>query len=174
MKHSNDVPTVNSDSRSKSEKLILVTHHLPVTCTANSKSSEARKTTQTLQIAQAENSLTYNSQAPSQAHIHPNGNVWTFQQRHGHSALYSGIRSLRESEHEDVLHVGWTGSLFDAEGRPIQVPDPIVRKSLESELGRYQYAPVILEEKVAAAAYEGYCKTGMWTDGMSRSALVTH
>lgn len=107
---------------------------------------------------------------------------WKLAPRYGHSAMFSGIRSL--SETHDQLIVGWAGDVFSAPNTDTssseehvtgdRVPGAQVTKAdrdaLEAELACYhedgsegkhkiEYLPVWLEDKVAHAHYDGYCKS---------------
>ncbi|KAJ3013925.1 threalose-6-phosphate phosphatase [Thoreauomyces humboldtii] len=91
----------------------------------------------------------------------PNGH-WKFLERRGHSAVYSGINSLKTHE---VIHVGWTGSTYDDDCYPLDAASltPELQDSLTSELWEAEKCvPVFLDEKTAAGHYEGYCKTDLW------------
>ncbi|KAJ3328575.1 threalose-6-phosphate phosphatase [Blyttiomyces sp. JEL0837] len=118
-------------------KLIVVTHHLPVTCVLSSSTTESISATAT---------------------------QWRLAQRRGHSALFSGIKSLKEDE--NVLHIGWVGHCMDDDGKTIDfgTAPMSVRKSLHNAMSGQKLVPVFLDEQVAYGHYEGYL-----TDGTSES-----
>ncbi|KAJ3407202.1 threalose-6-phosphate phosphatase [Chytridiales sp. JEL 0842] len=90
---------------------------------------------------------------------------WNLQPRYGNSALYSGIRSLRENEDEHLLHIGWPGAITESSTqKPVgwaQVGSAD-RQELVKELKTHQCVPVWLDDKVASGGYDGYCKTDLW------------
>lgn len=85
---------------------------------------------------------------------------WTLKSRRGHSALYSGIRSLRNDW--DNYHVGYIGPVYDVEEKPIdssRLTDDI-RKKLDEFLAQHKVVPVWLEDSEHHGHYEGFCKGG--------------
>jgi trehalose 6-phosphate synthase/phosphatase len=95
---------------------------------------------------------------------------WLFAPRSGHAALYSGIRSLRENEDENLLHIGWTGPILDTNNSNTSNNNMKVnggsglnedmKQALMEELKPHHCVPVLMEDKVAIGSYDGYCKTG--------------
>ncbi|KAI6021119.1 glycosyltransferase family 20 protein [Pisolithus marmoratus] len=127
--------------------------------------------------------------AANEAHGDSGRQRWKLAPRYGHTAMFSGIRSL--SATHDQLIVGWTGDIMsvpngatpDSEKNVTpsgeRVPSAQVtqsdRNALEAELVGYDddsqgttgthkidYVPVWLEDKVAHGHYDGYCKTTLW------------
>ncbi|CAG8548967.1 12250_t:CDS:10 [Acaulospora morrowiae] len=89
------------------------------------------------------------------------GVQWELTTRRGHSALYSGIRSL-DAEWNNY-HVGFVGPVFDEEK---QVESSHLtndhKKSLEGCLAKFKVVPVWLEDAEHHGHYEGFCKTVLW------------
>jgi trehalose-6-phosphate synthase len=88
---------------------------------------------------------------------------WEFERRRGHSAMYSGIASLRTSQQKH-LHIGGIGQLFYGQGSTtisLETLTDDMRKQLMHKL-RTQHAamPVLLDEVQSSRHYEGYCKGG--------------
>ncbi|CAG8440488.1 10953_t:CDS:10 [Acaulospora colombiana] len=89
------------------------------------------------------------------------GLQWSLTTRRGHSALYSGIRSL-DSEWNNY-HVGFIGPVFEGDKQlePCQLTSEI-KESLEEHLAKAKIAPVWLEDSEHHGHYEGFCKTVLW------------
>ncbi|KZS96206.1 trehalose-6-phosphate phosphatase [Sistotremastrum niveocremeum HHB9708] len=105
---------------------------------------------------------------------------WQVAPRHGHSATISGIRSLSET-HEQLI-VGWVGdievarnsagvsetipanSLTEEDKKEVEELLDENEEALESEEPgkKAKLVPVWLDDKIAHAHYEGYCKTILW------------
>ena len=74
--------------------------------------------------------------------------------------MYSGIHSLKPTE--EVVYVAWTGPITDVNGTlvdPSTLPPELLDELKKQLWNDYKYIPVIVEDKVATGAYEGYCKT---------------
>ncbi|KAI8918785.1 glycosyltransferase family 20-domain-containing protein [Entophlyctis helioformis] len=104
--------------------------------------------------------------SPSAAANH-NASQWTLTQRRGHSALFSGIRLLTDSDdyEEDVVHIGWLG--YGSSDPNAVVLTPSTPKATVDDVkellwSRKQCVPVVLDEEAAKNHYEGYCKTELW------------
>lgn len=162
-------------------RIIVVTHNLPWTCSTTTgvksalrangtrpqpavKFSEIpSRTTSEASLDGAEDACTVNGCCSGAGDTVPGGS-WKFQERRGHSAIYAGIRSLKSHQ---VVHIGSAGQAFDDECYPLDANSftPDLRRALEVELWESKKCvPVFLDEKKAAGHYEGYCKTGAFTD----------
>ncbi|TPX43022.1 hypothetical protein SeMB42_g04895 [Synchytrium endobioticum] len=89
---------------------------------------------------------------------------WTLKSRRGHSALYSGIRSLTDRG-DEVVHVGWVGVMTDEGGE--ELPLNKVSNEQQAQLSDLLWAnkkcvPVFLNDRAATNHYEGYCKSDLW------------
>ncbi|KAF8975913.1 threalose-6-phosphate phosphatase [Entomortierella lignicola] len=85
------------------------------------------------------------------------------EQRRGHSALYSGVMSLRDTM--EMIQIGWVGELADRDG--YVVPSKNLTESHKVNLKdklwqKEKIVPIFLEDSRAAGHYEGYCKTVLW------------
>ncbi|KAF9289759.1 threalose-6-phosphate phosphatase [Mortierella alpina] len=83
--------------------------------------------------------------------------------RRGHSAMYSGIMSLRKDL--ETVQIGWVGELADQDGYvvPSKNLTDTHKQSLKDKLWqRERVVPIFLEDSRAAGHYEGYCKTVLW------------
>ncbi|KAJ3265049.1 threalose-6-phosphate phosphatase [Chytriomyces hyalinus] len=90
--------------------------------------------------------------------LHLEGDRHVLHPRKGHSALYSGIKSLKTTE--NVVHVGCLGSLVTENGlEPIPNTDEML--ALFSTTAN-AFQPVFVDHDTAASHYEGYCKTDLW------------
>lgn len=81
--------------------------------------------------------------------------------RRGHSALYSGIMSLRKDL--ETIQIGWVGELADQDG--YIVPSKNLNESHKQAMKEKLWAkdkvvPIFLDDSRAAGHYEGYCKSG--------------
>lgn len=83
--------------------------------------------------------------------------------RRGHSALYSGIMSLRKDL--ETIQIGWVGELADQDG--YIVPSKNLNESHKQAMKEKLWAkdkvvPIFLDDSRAAGHYEGYCKSVLW------------
>lgn len=81
--------------------------------------------------------------------------------RHGHSAMYSGIKSLEKDL--ETIQIGWVGELSDQDGYvfPYKNLSEKHEQNLRDKLwNKEKVVPIFLEESRAAGHYEGYCKSG--------------
>ncbi|KAI9011250.1 glycosyltransferase family 20-domain-containing protein [Gaertneriomyces semiglobifer] len=88
---------------------------------------------------------------------------WTLQERRGHSAIHSGIQSMKDKC--EVVQVGWPGHVLDEEGYNLDVTS-MDQDSLDELHQQFwdqkKCVPVLLDERVAQGHYEGYCKAVLW------------
>jgi trehalose 6-phosphate synthase/phosphatase len=86
---------------------------------------------------------------------------WKLNPRRGHSALYSGLRSLNSSW--DNHYVGYIGSILDTEEKPVENGNysKELKQSVRERLIKENVHPVFLEDSEHHGHYEGYCKHGM-------------
>ncbi|KAG0052579.1 threalose-6-phosphate phosphatase [Gryganskiella cystojenkinii] len=85
------------------------------------------------------------------------------EQRRGHSAMYSGIMSLRKDL--ETIQIGWVGELADQDG--FVVPSKNLTETHKTQLKdklweKEKVVPIFLDDSRAAGHYEGYCKTVLW------------
>jgi len=82
-------------------------------------------------------------------------------QRRGHSALYSGIMSLRKDL--ETIQIGWVGELADQDGYivPSKSLTESHKQGMKDKLWQKdKVVPIFLDDSRAAGHYEGYCKSG--------------
>jgi trehalose 6-phosphate synthase/phosphatase len=97
---------------------------------------------------------------PAGAGAHEDGDC-KLEGRRGHSALYSGIMSLRKDL--ETIQIGWVGELADQDG--YIVPSKNLNESHKQAMREKLWAkdkvvPIFLDDSRAAGHYEGYCKSG--------------
>ncbi|KAI1319792.1 threalose-6-phosphate phosphatase [Mortierella claussenii] len=83
--------------------------------------------------------------------------------RRGHSAMYSGIKSLEKDL--ETIQIGWVGELADQDGYiiPAKNLSETHKQNLKEKLWQKEkVVPIFLEDSRAAGHYEGYCKTVLW------------
>ncbi|CAG8583413.1 9842_t:CDS:10 [Ambispora gerdemannii] len=91
--------------------------------------------------------------------------IWNLKPRRGHSALYSGIRSL--SAECDNFLIGFAGEIYydqEEAGKALdqtQFSDKY-KKSLKTLLAKDKVIPVFLDDEEHHGHYEGYCKSVLW------------
>ncbi|KZT60964.1 glycosyltransferase family 20 protein [Calocera cornea HHB12733] len=97
---------------------------------------------------------------------------WSLATRRGHTAMISGIESLADADHQQLI-VAWTGDILQ-EGSDETVPLEELNEAeikdmvhtVETFKGAkgddIKYIPVTLNEKIAHGHYDGYCKTTLW------------
>ncbi|RKO91617.1 glycosyltransferase family 20-domain-containing protein [Blyttiomyces helicus] len=166
-----------------SQKIIVCTHHLPWTCVladspaarnppASPRHSLAKPAPSQVQNG-ASSTTPPSSHNPEDLAQHP-GARWRFRTRRGHSAVYSGIRSLGTA---NVVHVGWTGHVDgissplavasssapeDGGCSPAESTEGLVDSLTDELLERKSCIPVFLSQTEASGHYEGYCKRDLW------------
>lgn len=120
-----------SNGTTKHPRIINVTHLIPYE--------------PVLESAEQEPSISYN---------------WRLKQRGGHSALYSGLRSLNSKW--DNYYVGYIGTILDNEEKPIEYSSNSeeLKQSLKDRLMKENISPVFLEDPEHRGHYDGYCKHG--------------
>ncbi|KAJ1564229.1 threalose-6-phosphate phosphatase, partial [Cladochytrium tenue] len=152
------------------QKLIVVTHHLPLSCSLASTAAASED-------ASRPKSSLANAPAPIGV-ASPDSKLWLLKPRRGHSALYASINSLRESG--PVMHIGWIGQANvachdgvtsaavgggDGGGGKSVDPDWLLSRKdlqagLQEALSAHDCLPVFLNGKVAYGHYEGYLSGG--------------
>ncbi|KAF8934406.1 threalose-6-phosphate phosphatase [Dissophora ornata] len=93
---------------------------------------------------------------------HPDGDC-ILEQRRGHAALYSGIKSLENDL--ETIQIGWVGELADQDGYVVQSKNlsESHKQALKERLWQKEkVVPIFLDESRATGHYEGYCKTVLW------------
>ncbi|KAI9308246.1 glycosyltransferase family 20-domain-containing protein [Cunninghamella echinulata] len=90
--------------------------------------------------------------------------LWEVSPRAGHSAMYSGIDSLK-SQYK-TLFVGGTGSIrAENSDQCVDVDDltSLQRQNLSNLLlSKHNMVPIFMKNDVATGHYEGYCKKVLW------------
>ncbi|KAF9332889.1 threalose-6-phosphate phosphatase [Podila minutissima] len=155
-------------------RLINVTHQIPYACTVVDRTSSSnthassgtgsppnRRSSYIAPRQQASQPLgTDGSTDATSCSSHPDGDC-ILEQRRGHSALYSGIMSLRNDL--ETIQIGWVGELADQDGYvvPSNKLTESHRLAMKEKLwNKEKVVPIFLEDSRAAGHYEGYCKTG--------------
>jgi len=88
-------------------------------------------------------------------------NQWIFTKRRGHTAMYSGIKSLL-GDSSSLVHLGWTGPCCDQDKKEVCL-SPDQEQQLTNELNsKMNFHPVFLQKGQSSGHYEGYCKTVLW------------
>jgi trehalose 6-phosphate synthase/phosphatase len=153
---------------SRKLRLLVVTHQLPIVCTAKNFKSKSlhsaysslpRCIAKKLNLKPATSPLT----AVQDEEMNKALPCWEMSPRRGHSALFSGIRSLTHIS--EVLHIGWTGAFLDDDGAsfdPSLLTPDLETKLKQNLLEKYACIPVLCPDKLANAHYEGFCKTTLW------------
>ncbi|KAF9901248.1 threalose-6-phosphate phosphatase [Linnemannia zychae] len=93
---------------------------------------------------------------------HDDGDV-LMEGRRGHSALYSGIMSLRKDL--ETIQIGWVGELADQDGYivPSKNLNESHKQAMKDKLWQKdKVVPIFLDDSRAAGHYEGYCKQVLW------------
>lgn len=102
-------------------------------------------------------------QIPYEVTLDSNGS-WTFTNRRGHSAMYSGIQSLQKDW--VTVHIGWTGAIYKqtlSETSVIQTVSDKDKEQLTADLLRlHGCIPLFLDSESVAGHYDGYCKTSKY------------
>ncbi|KAJ3035109.1 threalose-6-phosphate phosphatase [Rhizophlyctis rosea] len=160
-------------------RIIVATHHLPWTVTPTTPLKASPNSPQPTNGVAKTNGYppTPTSEDADEGPLDANGTAvnghhkeedahhgqWRFKSRRGHSAVYSGIRSLADNK---LVHVGWTGHLVDVDGKtPVETAtiSSEMRQTLKLELWQEKRCiPVFLDDKKATGHYEGYCKDDLW------------
>lgn len=85
---------------------------------------------------------------------------WLLVPRRGHSACFSGIRSLGKN----MVHIGWLGYNSRTENQVSITPttDSRTTEGIQGLLKEKGCVAVGLDEDVASSHYEGYCKSELW------------
>lgn len=87
--------------------------------------------------------------------------MWRLNARRGHSAMYSGLDSLKQNY--DTLYIGSTGNIVSNHSDHVACED--LRQEERNSLGsllflKHQMIPIFIDDKLAHGHYEGYCKQG--------------
>ncbi|GJJ73168.1 trehalose 6-phosphate synthase/phosphatase [Entomortierella parvispora] len=93
----------------------------------------------------------------------PTTTEYVLDQRRGHSALYSGIKSLADDL--ETVQIGWVGELADQDGYvvPCKNLTESQKTGLKQQLWKKEkVVPIFLDDCRAAGHYEGYCKSVLW------------
>ncbi|KAG0315061.1 threalose-6-phosphate phosphatase [Dissophora globulifera] len=169
-------------------RLINVTHQIPYSCTLVDRTSPAGASTTGANLSVGSPSI--NRRSPSvtprqlashgpsyfqdgtqssamgaacpSSDTHPDSDC-VLEQRRGHSALYSGIKSLEKDM--ETIQIGWVGEVADQDG--YVVPSKNLTEShkliMQEKLWQKEkVVPIFLDDGRAAGHYEGYCKSVLW------------
>ncbi|KAF9931429.1 threalose-6-phosphate phosphatase [Modicella reniformis] len=185
-----DLPETAQIILSEKPRLINVTHQIPYACTVIDRSGSCANTSSASALGNgsptirrpslatprhpAASSSALEDSDPSIAQgvaAMSNGGLepiledgdCILEPRRGHSAMYSGIKSLEKDL--ETIQIGWVGELADQDG--YMVPCKNLSKkhmeTLKSKLWeREKVVPIFLEDSRAAGHYEGYCKSVLW------------
>ncbi|KAF8985453.1 threalose-6-phosphate phosphatase [Entomortierella lignicola] len=83
--------------------------------------------------------------------------------RRGHSALYSGIRTLGKAY--ETIQIGWVGEIADQDGYivPCKNLTEKHKNNIKEKLWQKdKVVPIFLDDDKATGHYEGYCKRVLW------------
>ncbi|KAI9138180.1 glycosyltransferase family 20-domain-containing protein [Paraphysoderma sedebokerense] len=143
----------SNHSRSRSRNSSTFTPSSPATSPATSVSEPLTSDSSALI---EDGSLDGASQASSEI-------SFKFSTRRGHTALYSGMKSLEKVS--DCIYIGYIGSVYDEDGYLIdlnKLGEEYIDAIKTQLLKEKNCIPVFLDEKIAAGHYEGYCKCVLW------------
>lgn len=89
---------------------------------------------------------------------------WTVSRRRGHTAMYAGIRSLRDLPSTKCTLVGWIGRYQDLKGNEhtCESLSAESRANIVRSLEKYNAVPVFVNDDTANGHYEGYSKQILW------------
>ncbi|KAF9198551.1 threalose-6-phosphate phosphatase [Haplosporangium sp. Z 27] len=83
--------------------------------------------------------------------------------RRGHSALYSGVRTLEKAY--ETIQIGWVGEIADQDGYivPCKNLTEKHKSNIKEKLWQKdKVVPIFLDDDKATGHYEGYCKRVLW------------
>ncbi|KAI8605114.1 glycosyltransferase family 20-domain-containing protein, partial [Dissophora ornata] len=172
---------------SEKPRLINVTHQIPYACTIIDRSSSSPQANGASTLGNGIGSPTNRrpslavprhpaASSPPIENDDPNNDCNTaastnpsenggclLEQRRGHSAMYSGIKSLEKDL--ETIQIGWVGELADQDG--FLVPSKNLSETHKQNVREKLWAkekvvPIFLDDNRAAGHYEGYCKTVLW------------
>ncbi|KAF8493482.1 glycosyltransferase family 20 protein [Russula emetica] len=164
-----------------SGRIIHVCHYLPITATLQQSSRPGIISPPATPPHQPANIHPLSSQSTTNHVPEHNSSSprWSISTRQGHTAMTSGIRSL-SATHEQFI-IGWTGDIespnTNSAGEKLKIPSTTLseedKTALEEEIANFKsededpktttkYAPVLLDDKIAHAYYDGYCKQTLW------------
>ncbi|KAI7867671.1 glycosyltransferase family 20-domain-containing protein [Spinellus fusiger] len=89
--------------------------------------------------------------------------MWRLYQRRGHSAMYSGLESLKKDSR--TLYIGGTGAILSEHRDHMNAEDVTEEQkdSLRDLLSsKHAIVPIFIEHALALSHYEGYCKQVLW------------
>ncbi|KAI7832183.1 glycosyltransferase family 20-domain-containing protein [Gamsiella multidivaricata] len=182
-----DLPETGQIILSTKPRLINLTHQIPYACTlldrkdsSNPPGTITGSTTTTASSTAASSSIHRRSSCiASHPHALPTQDAastsssatagsypecgWTMEQRRGHSALYSGVKSLKRDL--ETIQIGWVGEIADQDGYvvPSKNLTESHKQALQNELWhKERVVPIFMDDSRAAGHYEGYCKTVLW------------
>ena len=146
-------------------RLLIVTHQLPWVCSLSHFSAKTSASLYPSLPRSIARRLHASQQSASEEATKPKGEPKIeISHRRGHSALFSGVRSL--SAHPgQLLHIGWSGYILDEDGLPIdqhQLSPALQDQIQEKLLAEKQCVAVMYSNKLAAGHYDGYCKSDLW------------
>ncbi|KAH7099697.1 trehalose 6-phosphate phosphatase [Auriculariales sp. MPI-PUGE-AT-0066] len=145
-----------------SGRVVHVAHYLPIIANLSSRPASLLSPPKTPEPGQANT-------------LGASGATWSLHTRHGHDAMFSGIRSL-SNDYEQII-VGWIGDIQAGPQKEHIPTDSLAqedRAALDLAVSQYtepdvapsqkgvSYVPVWLEDKVAHGHYDGYSKAVLW------------
>ncbi|KAF9583769.1 threalose-6-phosphate phosphatase [Lunasporangiospora selenospora] len=169
---------------SKKPRLINVTHQIPYTCTLVDRSASTQASATGAVGACASPLTRRSSHVPLRPHLNATSTSdlhnnaagsgvpastdtdpceFLLEPRRGHSALYSGIKSLCNDL--ETIQIGWVGELADQDGYvvPCKNLSESQKRVMKEQLWKKEkVVPIYLDDSRAAGHYEGYCKTVLW------------
>lgn len=151
-----------------SGRIVHVAHYLPVIGSLSSRPASILSPPKTPELGRPS--------SPT-----PSGPTWGLRSRHGHDAMFSGIRSLAD-DYEQVI-VGWIGDLEAGPQKERVATASLAdeeKEALELAVSQYSdpevsvgkkgitYVPVWIDDKVAHGHYDGFSKAGESQTGLHR------
>ncbi|KAF8942243.1 threalose-6-phosphate phosphatase [Haplosporangium gracile] len=151
---------VSPSANRRSSYIYLRQQHQAAAAAAKSQAS-AGATTETDPTTDSSSAAGAGATTPSPG-AHEDGDC-ILEGRRGHSALYSGIMSLRKDL--ETIQIGWVGELADQDGYivPSKNLNESHKQAMRDKLwAKDKVVPIFLDDSRAAGHYEGYCKSVLW------------
>jgi trehalose-6-phosphate synthase len=145
-------------------RLLIVTHQLPWVCALSHFSAKSNASSLYPSLPRSVARRLHASQQQTAAPVPKGKTEIQISQRRGHSALFSGVRSL-VSHPGTLLHIGWSGYILDEDGLPIDLDPlspPLQAQIQERLLDEKQCVAVMYNNRLATGHYDGYCKSDLW------------
>ncbi|KAF9116681.1 threalose-6-phosphate phosphatase [Mortierella sp. AM989] len=187
-----ELPDTAQIQLSENPRLINVTHQMPYACTVIDRSNQSsnangnpnmtagagspnnrraslavnRHPAASSSVAEVENPNSSGSSSDANDFVDPStleDGDCILDLRRGHSALYSGVRTLEKCY--ETIQIGWVGEVSDQDGFVVpckNLTDKHKKNIKEKLWQKEKVVPIFLNDDRAAGHYEGYCKSVLW------------